>query len=173
MPWRKEQSTPSHKISRNVAILGRRTQPTPPLIGMGLRDKLQICGARYNHMNPSQHVSMVQPSGFTMRDLKRGLRQGELLGKSWQSNRGDSSYRPATGILKYGPMKSYRFTVGSIVFYKSSCCPLAAVSTLLRQQWALHLKPSHEQGMPTQRNGLLSFTTSNPFVSTWVKHSAS
>src|SRR5713101_6059703 len=97
---------------------------------------------------------MVQPSGFTMRDLKRGLRQGEFLGKSWQSNRGDSSYRPATGISRYGPMKLYRFTVGSIVFYKSSCCPLAAVLTLLRQQWAEHLNPFHKHGMQIQRNGL-------------------
>src|SRR6267142_1681350 len=118
---------------------------------MGLRDKLQICCARYNHTNLSRHVSMVKPSRFMMRNLKRGLRQGEFLGKSWQSNWGDSSYRPATGISRYGPMKSYRFTVGSIVFYKSSYCPLAAVLTLLRQQWAEHLKPSHEHGMQIQR----------------------
>ena len=65
-----------------------------------------------------------------MRDLKRGLRQGELLGKSWQSNRGDSWYKPATGIYRYGPMKSSRFTDGSIVLYKSSCYLLAAVLTI-------------------------------------------
>ena len=82
-----------------------------------------------------------------MRDLKRDLRQGEFLGKSWQSNRGDSSYKPATGISRYGPMKSYRFTVGSIVFYKRSNCRLAAVLTLLRQQRGSHLARSHEHGV--------------------------
>lgn len=90
MPWRKELSTVSHKISRNVAILERRKQPTPFLIGKGLRDKLQICCAQYNHLNLSQHVSMVKPSTFMMPGLKKGLRQGEFLEKSWQSNQGDS-----------------------------------------------------------------------------------
>src|SRR5580765_956597 len=105
MPWRKEPSTPSHKISRSVVILGRRKQPTSFWIGTGPRDKLQICGARYNPMNLSQHLLMVRPSRFTMRNLKRGLRQAEHLEKSWQSNREDSWYRPATGILRYGPTK--------------------------------------------------------------------
>src|SRR5439155_6713234 len=98
MPWRKELSTASPKISRNVPILEKRKQPTPFLIGTGLRDKLQICCARYSHLNLSQHVSMVKPSTFMMRGLKRGLRQGEFLEKSSRSNRGDSYYKPATGI---------------------------------------------------------------------------
>ena len=144
MPWRKERSTPSHKMSRNVPILERRKPPTSCWIGTDPRDKLQICGARYNPMNHSQHLLMVEPSRFTMRSLMKGLRQAGLLEKSWQSNWESFWYRPATGISRYGPMKSYRFTVGSIVCYKRFCCLSAAVLTVLRQPWGWHLKPSHE-----------------------------
>src|SRR5688572_4501150 len=105
MPWHKERSTPSRKISRNVPILERRKLPTWCWIGTDPRDKLQICGARYNPMNLSQPLLMGQPSRFTMRSLTKGLRQAELLEKSWQSNWENFWYRQATGISRYGLMK--------------------------------------------------------------------
>src|SRR6185436_16516790 len=109
-------------------------------------------------MSLSQPVLTAPPSKSTMRNLTRELRREELREKSWQSNRGNSWCKPATAILRYGLMKSSRFTVGSIVLYKRSGCLSAAVLTSLRQRWDSPLKPSHEHAFGNGRYAV----TANP-----------